>query len=372
MDDKKLKSLTIFFPFYNDEGTVHKQIEDAYHYGGLVTNDLEVIALIGGNSKDNTVTKIQEAKIKHPKLVIVDKTDNTEGYAVIKHGLKAATKEWVFYTDGDAQYHLDDLDLLVKTQLKTKSDVTNGYKKGRSDNIFRILFGNLYAKFSNILFELPIRDTDCDFRLIKKQYLDKITLVSKDSSILAELLKKLQIVEATFSEVPVGHYSREYGTSNYTTLKLIKEKLIGDFFLYFKLRKMQGSERNLRLIRYAMVGVSSISVQIIIFNILLAVTKFHPGTATILSDQLVILTSFYFNNGYTFKDKKHTHFVKVVKAFSFYYAITMISTLIQASVVLSGSYFFGKGIITSNIFFVLGLVVAFIWNYTLNKHIVWK
>ena len=101
----------------------------------------------------------------------------------------------------------------------------------------RTLLGDLYARLSSWIFKLPIRDTDCDFRLIRKSFLDKITLESHDASILPELVKKLQLAGAKFAEVPVSHYEREYGTSSYTALGLTIEKLVGDTKLFFRMRK---------------------------------------------------------------------------------------------------------------------------------------
>lgn len=232
-----LKSLTIFFPFYNDEGTVGRQIRLAYDVGKKFTKDLEVIAIHGGSSKDKTLQKIKDLEKEFPKLVLIDKSDNAEGYAVIKHGFKKAGKEWVFYTDGDAQYHLEeDLEKLIKKQIKTNADVVNGYKKNREDGFIRTLLGGCYKIFSKKLFNLPIRDIDCDFRLIRKSFLDKFELESTDSSILPELIKKLEISKAKFSEVEVSHYRRTYGKSSYATTALLKEKLIGDIRLYLKMR----------------------------------------------------------------------------------------------------------------------------------------
>lgn len=233
---KKIRSLSIFFPFFNDEGTVRRQIHLAYNTGKSLAYILEVVALHGGKSKDKTFLLIKKMKEEHPDLKIINKLNNKEGYAVIKYGLKAASKEWVFYTDGDAQYHLEeDLPRLVQKQLETGADVINGYKTKRSDNFFRVIFGNIYAKVSKIIFQLPICDIDCDFRLIRKKYLDKIILESNNSSILLEMVKKLQFAGAKFAEIPVSHYSRTYGKSNYNILSLLKEKIIGDFKVFIKL-----------------------------------------------------------------------------------------------------------------------------------------
>jgi len=236
----KLSSLTIFFPFLNDEGTVEGQIILAYTVGKRYAKDLEVIAIIGGHSYDKTKKRILKMKEFYPNLVILNKENNTEGYAVIKYGFIRASKEWIFYTDGDAQYHLEeDLVKLIEKQKKTNADVVNGYKKTRHDVRVRVILGYIYKFLCRKIFNLPIRDVDCDFRLIRKSILNKINLESTDASILPELILKLNMVKAKFAEVPVNHYPRVYGKSNYTALSLIKEKIIGDFLLYFKMKKMK-------------------------------------------------------------------------------------------------------------------------------------
>jgi len=226
------------FPFLNDEATVARQIICAYTIGKEITSDLEVIALHGGSSKDKTYQKIKEIKNLYPDLKIVNKPKNKDGYAVIKYGFKKASKDWIFYTDGDAQYHLEEnLTELIEKQIRTGATIINGYKIRRHDSVLRIILGDVYRLLTKILFKLPIKDIDCDFRLIKKSLLDKINLESKDSSILPELIKKLELAKGKFAEIPVSHYPRVYGKSNYKLFDLIKEKLIGDIKLYISFKE---------------------------------------------------------------------------------------------------------------------------------------
>lgn len=232
----KLTSLTIFFPFFNDEKTVMPMITQAHIYGSRLTNNLEVIAIHGGRSKDNTFQEIKLMKKKFPKLIIINKEKNLEGYAVIKHGFKAASKDWIFYTDGDGQYDLKDLKKLVIKQQSSKSDVVCGYKIKRRDPWIRIILGNVYRVLSQRLFKLPIRDLDCDFRLIRKKTFVKISLDSRGASFLTELVLKLKFAGAAFAEVPVSHHKRKYGKSNYTVFRLVYEKLLGDLRLYWKIK----------------------------------------------------------------------------------------------------------------------------------------
>lgn len=368
----KLSSLSIFFPFYNDEGTVRTQIEQAYKIGREITDNLEVIALHGGNSRDKTLQEIKNVKKDFPELVVIDKLDNKEGYAVIKYGLKSAKNDWVFYTDGDAQYHLNELPSLVRKQNETEADVVNGYKKNRADGFIRFFLGDVYARFSRFIFELPIRDTDCDFRLIRKSVLSKIELVSQDASVLGELIKKMELAGAKFVEIPVSHYARVYGQSNYTAWNLLKEKLIGDIKLYFKIKKTMDSANSLRIVRFGMVGIISILTQVTFFNLFIVTFKITPSISTILADQFAIVVSFMMNNFYTFKDRSHTKTTLLICAFGRFYSIVMVATLIQATIVWAGTSIFGKGLFWANLFFAAGLGLTFFWNYVSQKRLVWR
>ncbi len=233
---KKLKSLTIFFPFFNDAGTVQAAIDDAYRYGREVTNKLEVIAIHGGPSKDNTFEVVKTMKKKYPQLVVIDKTKNWERYAVIKYGFKKAKNEWIFYTDGDLQYSLKELVKLVKRQISSGADIVNGYRTQRYDPFLKVLGGAVYKWYTKKFFQLPIQDLECDFRLIRRSFVRKIRFGAHDSSILLELIKRLQEMRARFSEVKVTHYSRLYGSSNYFPWNLVKEKVPGDWKVWHSLK----------------------------------------------------------------------------------------------------------------------------------------
>lgn len=232
-----LSSLTIFFPFYNDAGTVEQSIDAAYKWGSKVAKKLEVIAIHGGPSTDDTWNRIVTAKKKHQTLRVLDKRNNTEGYAVIKHGFYAARNDWVFYTDGDMQYHLDELKALVAAQAATSADVVNGYKISRKDPGLRVVLGEAYRLLGQSMFKPQVRDITCDFRLIKRNLLKRITFTATGAAILIELLKGLERHGAIFTEIPVHHYPRMYGTSTYSFSRLIRERVIGDFKLYIAMKK---------------------------------------------------------------------------------------------------------------------------------------
>lgn len=227
-------SLSIFLPFYNDAGTVKKMITEAYLYGNKLTNDLEVIAINDG-SKDLTLKELRRMRKKFPSLrIIYHKKNRGYGGALIS-GIYNSTKNWVFYTDGDAQYQFDDLEKLWL--LRKNCDVVNGYKLSRSDNMMRKVIGSFYAGLIKIIFKTPVKDVDCDYRLIRGDILRSLDLKCNSGAITVELVKKLHQKTKRFREIGVHHYPRRYGHSAFFTPVNILRTILDEIVLLKELRE---------------------------------------------------------------------------------------------------------------------------------------
>ena len=134
----------------------------------------------------------------------------------MRSGFGAATKEWIFYTDGDAQYNPLELVALVAA-LRDGVDIVNGYKIARHDPLERKIIGRLYHHVVTRAFGFRLRDVDCDFRLIRRRIFDDMELESTSSDLPLEMVKKFQDAGYVFAEVPVHHYHRRYGVSQVFT-----------------------------------------------------------------------------------------------------------------------------------------------------------
>ena len=160
--------------------------------------------------------------------------ETNQGYgAALRSGFGAAATELVFYTDGDGQYDARELPKLFAL-LTEKTDVVNGFKIERADKINRKIAGGSYNRLAHFLFSLPVRDVDCDFRLIRRAVLGKITLTSTSGSICVELIYKLKKAGARFTEVGVNHYERPFGKSQFFTARRVSKTLLDFFALWFK------------------------------------------------------------------------------------------------------------------------------------------
>ncbi|MBN1541614.1 glycosyltransferase family 2 protein, partial [candidate division KSB1 bacterium] len=158
-----------------------------------------------------------------------------KGYGgALRTGFAQARKRYVFYTDGDAQYDVCELENLVE-KLTPDVDVVNGYKIKRNDPYYRVVIGRIYQHVSRLLFSLPIRDVDCDFRLIRRDLFDRIELFSTSGTICVELIYKLAHSGVRFSEVPVSHYFRASGKSQFFNFRRLFRVAIDYSALWFKL-----------------------------------------------------------------------------------------------------------------------------------------
>jgi glycosyltransferase involved in cell wall biosynthesis len=210
---KRISSVSAVFPAYNDGGTIASMVSAAAIALRQVTDDYEIIVVNDGSS-DYTSIVLREIAAKYPELRVITHSIN-QGYgAALCTGFSAAVKDWVFYTDGDSQYNPLELIDLVDA-LDEGVDVVNGYKLFRHDSMMRILIGRAYHYFVKFLFNIHIRDVDCDFRLIPRRILEEIELKSISGAICLELVKKIQDAGYVFAEVPVSHYSRKYGVSQF-------------------------------------------------------------------------------------------------------------------------------------------------------------
>ncbi|MBI2029033.1 glycosyltransferase family 2 protein [Candidatus Gottesmanbacteria bacterium] len=217
----KLKSLSIFFPCYNDDRTIESLVRRGYKAAKRSSWDFELIVVDDG-SNPNTKTKLKILKKNYPSLIIITHKVNKGYGAALKSGFDISSKQWVFYTDGDGQYDPSELVKLI-AKLKEDVDVVNGYKLSRKDNMLRIISGLIYNKILHTIYNLPISDIDCDFRLIRRELLKKINLKSSSGTICLELVVKLKRQGARFLEVGVNHYPRLYGNSQFFRLpSLIK------------------------------------------------------------------------------------------------------------------------------------------------------
>jgi glycosyltransferase involved in cell wall biosynthesis len=212
-DATRRPGLSVFFPAYNDSGTIASLVISALQTARQLTPDFEVI-IVNDGSADGTARIADELARTYPQVKVVHHPKNRGYGGALRSGFAAATRDLVFYTDGDAQYDPSEMALLWRA-FNDQVDLVNGYKISRSDPLHRILIGRVYHHTVKILFGLRVRDVDCDFRLMRRSIFDRVSLEKDSGVICLEMMKKIQDAGYRIAEVPVHHYHRAYGRSQF-------------------------------------------------------------------------------------------------------------------------------------------------------------
>jgi glycosyltransferase involved in cell wall biosynthesis len=212
-------SISAFFPAYNDAGTIASMVVVTDRTLRDLADDYEIIVVNDG-SPDHTGDILEDLAARYPHLRVVTHPKNRGYGGALRSGFAHATKDLVVYTDGDAQYDPREFARLLE-RLTPDADVVNGYKIARHDPPYRLLIGRLYHHTVRRLFGLPLRDVDCDFRLLRRAVFDRVRLDSDSGVICVELMTKVHQAGYRVVEVPVHHYHRAYGRSQFFNVRRV-------------------------------------------------------------------------------------------------------------------------------------------------------
>ena len=214
-----IASVSAVFPCYNDENTIGGLVDDVYAALSPLVPAVEVIVVNDG-SADGSGAVLDALALDRPWLRVVHHETNGGYGKALLSGFGAAQHDWIFYTDGDAQYDASEAALLVP--LATDDiDVVQGFKIGRGDSWYRKLIGRIYHHVVKLLFRLKVRDTDCDFRMFRRQLIIDRPLTSTSGVICVEMMRSFDRAGARFVEFPVHHYFRPSGKSQFFRLPAI-------------------------------------------------------------------------------------------------------------------------------------------------------
>jgi glycosyltransferase involved in cell wall biosynthesis len=203
--------LSVFFPAYYDEGNIAKVVESAVKVlEELKLKDYEVVVIEDG-SPDRTGEVADEMALRFEKVHVIHHEKNMGYGATLKDGFTSAKLDYVFYTDGDNQFDLNELKRFVA--LVPYADMIVGYRKKKQYSLYRKFTSLSYNYLLKLIFGLDYWDIDCAFKLFRRDLFDKITINSVDAFIDAEIMLKAKLLGYTSIEMGVTHLPRVDGVS---------------------------------------------------------------------------------------------------------------------------------------------------------------
>ncbi len=238
MEAPKFPSLSVFFPAYNDAPSLPALIHKTFAVLEQYVDDYEVVVVNDGSSDDTGAVLEELSREFSPHLRVETHPENRGYGGALRTGFATATREFVFYTDGDGQYDVGELPRLLEL-VTPQTGLVNGYKLERHDPAHRIWIGTIYNFCARLLFRIRIRDIDCDYRLIRRELLNRIHLTSTSGTICVELVRKLELSGCQVAEIGVHHYPRLHGTSQFFRLRSLGVTFVQLLRLWIRLVILQ-------------------------------------------------------------------------------------------------------------------------------------
>ena len=229
----KVSSLSVFFPCYNEEANVENMVRKSQAILPEIAEQWEIIPVNDG-SKDKTGEIIDWLAKEDPHVHPVHHEKNKGYGGAVISGYNAAKYDYVFFTDGDLQFDLREITLLI--EKLDEGDLILGYRKNRRDPWHRKLNAFMWGSLVKFLFGFQVRDVDCAFKLIKRRVIDKVQLSAGGAMVSTELLARANKVGFRFVEVGVTHYPRVAGTQTGANLRVILRAFRELFKLYRKIK----------------------------------------------------------------------------------------------------------------------------------------
>ena len=223
---KQAYSISAFYPVYNDEATVELMAVRLREVLSELTSEYEII-IVDDASPDKSGQIADQLAKKYKEIRVIHHEKNRGYGGALKSGFNLAKKDLIFYTDGDAQYDVADLRAFMK--YLPEYDVVTGTKIKRADKIYRIIVSKIYYKIIRFLFGLQVKDVSGDFRIFKRKVVESIDLRSNSGTICLEMIKKIEKAGFKIKEVPVHHYPRRAGDSQYFNVMDVG-KTFGELF----------------------------------------------------------------------------------------------------------------------------------------------
>ncbi len=225
--------LSVFFPAYNEENTIKATVDRAVSVIPEVAGDHEII-IVDDGSRDKT-PEICDQLAKDNKNVRVVHHQKNLGYgAALKTGFASAKKGLIFFTDGDGQFDISEIKLLLPHI--NEADLVIGYRLKRNDPWHRILFASMLRLAVGILFNVWVKDIDCAFKLMKKEVIKGNELRSDGAIISTELLVRAKRKGFKIKEIGVHHFPRTGGKPTGGNIKVILRAMREILKLYWDLR----------------------------------------------------------------------------------------------------------------------------------------
>ena len=211
-------TLSVILPAHDEESSIETQVVRCVSVVGKLFRDFDVLVVNDGSS-DETGKLVEALSRSDSRIKLITHTVNRGYGAALRSGFAAATGQWIFFTDSDGQFDIEEM--AAFTPLLEVADIVAGYRLRRMDNLYRRVMGYLYSFIMDLFFATGVKDINCAFKFIRAEILEEFSLESDGALINTEIIALARLKNRRIIQKGVNHYPRRYGKQSGGSAKVI-------------------------------------------------------------------------------------------------------------------------------------------------------
>lgn len=201
-------ALSLVFPAWNEAENLPALLESALAIGSQLGVSFEIV-IVDDGSADASCALLDGWCRGDDRIRTVHHAENLGYGAALRAGLKTARGEFVFFSDADLQFDLAEIRRLLAHA--GEYEIVAGYRAPRRDPWLRRAIAAVWGAVVRALFDLPVRDIDCAFKVFHRSVLEAIPIRSVGAFVNTEILVRARAAGFRIQQVPVSHRRRRSG-----------------------------------------------------------------------------------------------------------------------------------------------------------------
>jgi glycosyltransferase involved in cell wall biosynthesis len=183
-----------------------------------LASEHEVI-IVDDGSPDRAGEIADRLAASTPAVRVIHHQRNLGYGQALRSGFEAARYDWICFTDGDDEYEVDDLRRLLR--LRDYYDLVITFRYAKRYGGWRIFVSYVYNKLLRLVFETRYRDVSSGLKLVKREVVRELELLSTSPFIGAEIAIKTMLKGFRVGEVGIQTFPRQFGRGSSTSFENI-------------------------------------------------------------------------------------------------------------------------------------------------------
>jgi dolichol-phosphate mannosyltransferase len=363
---------TVIIPTLNEAETIAKTI--LLVEAVLKKENLNgQILVVDDNSRDRTISIVNDMMMTHPNLsILVRQRDHGLSQSIVDGFHEAGKNAEIFIVmDADGQHPVEKIPEVYR-KVREGNDIVIGSRYIEGGRIQKWSFARKVisrgATFLARLFFPHITDPVSGFFAVRREVVLDAPLKPKGYKILLEVLGKGHWDSVV--EIPFTFGARERGESKLKQQTIIEYGgQVGDIFRFsVSHTDSHGYAEITRVAKFMVVGLTGIFVNEGLLFFLTEGFGVYFMLSSLVGIEASILSNYVLNDSWTFgdiPDNKYSWGSRIIR----FHAVSFGGIFINSSTLYLLTTVFGIYYILSNL---VGIFLAFAWNFLINRRYTWQ